>query len=186
MLEAVDGHTRAHCERVGENAARLAAELACDPDVTRRVCLAASLHDIGKLGVPEAILAKPGPLSAREWSAMRRHPELGARMLEPFPSLWDVALYVRHHHEWFDGSGLGYPDRLRGAQIPLPSRILSVADALETLGVQRSYRRRRPRAELVDELRSLAGRQFDPDVVGAAVRLLERRRHPLRRIEGRE
>jgi HD-GYP domain-containing protein (c-di-GMP phosphodiesterase class II) len=191
MLDAVDPHTRAHCERVAGHAAHLAAELACGSDVIERVRLAASLHDLGKLGVPAALLAKPGPFSAREWAALRRHPELGARMLEPFPSLADVALYVRHHHEWFDGSGPGYPDRLRGAQIPVPSRILSVADALETLGARRTYRRRRPAKEVQAELRSLAGRQFDPEVIEAAVRLLEERgedpvRAPLRAVEERE
>jgi HD-GYP domain-containing protein (c-di-GMP phosphodiesterase class II) len=188
MLDAVDPHTRAHCERVAGQAARLAGELGCGSDAIERVRLAASLHDLGKLGVPAALLAKPGPLSAREWAAMRRHPELGARMLEPFPSLADVALYVRHHHEWFDGSGAGYPDRLRGPQIPVPSRILSVADALETLVARRTYRRLRPAAEVYAELRSLAGRQFDPDVVEAAARLLENRgedpvRAPLRTVE---
>jgi HD-GYP domain-containing protein (c-di-GMP phosphodiesterase class II) len=129
---------------------------------------------VGKIGVPDAILVKPGSLTAREWNAMRRHAELGARLLEPLASLADVALWVRHHHEWFDGSGQGYPDRLMGEQIPLPSRILAVADALDALTTRHPYRRERSLAEALDELRALSGRRFDPDVVEAAARLASR------------
>jgi len=187
-LDAKDPRARAHCERVSQRAALIARELGCNEAFVSRVRLAGALHDIGKIGVADAILAKPGPLTAREWNAMRRHPEIGARMLEPLASLADVALCIRHHHEWFDGTGQGYPDRLSGPQIPLASRILAVADALEEMTGRRSYRRVRSPLEALDELAELAGRRFDPDVVAAARRLAERRsaelgRAPLRVIE---
>jgi HD-GYP domain-containing protein (c-di-GMP phosphodiesterase class II) len=186
MIEAKDPYTRAHCERVGGHAVNLAGELGCPPELVERVRLAALLHDLGKLGVPDLVLCKPGPLSAREWSAMRRHPELGAGMLEPLPALADVALYVRHHHEWFDGSTPGYPDHLQGEQIPLASRIIAVADAFEAMTSRRAYRRARPSVEALDELRAFSGRQFDPEVVDAALALAERRsgraRAPLRAV----
>ena len=187
MLEVKDPYTRAHCERVAGHAAHLAAELGCTPGVSERVRLAALLHDLGKLGVPDIVLCKPGPLSAREWGAMRRHPEVGARMLEPLPALADLALYIRHHHEWFDGSAPGYPDHLQGPQIPLPSRIIAVADAFEAMTSRRVYRRGRPIDEALEELRAFRGRQFDPDVVDAALSLAEQRdaaraRSPLRAV----
>jgi HD-GYP domain-containing protein (c-di-GMP phosphodiesterase class II) len=180
-LEAKDPHTRVHCERVAQRAAGLAQELGCHDALVARVALAGTVHDLGKIGIPDAILAKPGALTAREWNTMRRHPELGAQMLEPLPSLADVALYVRHHHEWFDGTGHGYPDRLAGEQIPLASRILAVADALEEMTGRRSYRRVRTPAEALDEIGELAGRRFDPDVVDAARRLAQRRSAELER-----
>ncbi|HXZ86235.1 MAG TPA: HD domain-containing phosphohydrolase [Myxococcota bacterium] len=191
MLDVKDRSTRAHCERVSRHAVDLAVELGCAAALTERVRLAALLHDLGKLGVPDRILGKPGPLSAREWSAMRRHPELGARMLEPLASLADVALYVRHHHEWYDGSAAGYPDRLEREQIPVASRIVAVADAFEAMAARRVYRRPRPLLETLDELVAFRGRQFDPDVVDAALRLAERRleqraRTPLRALGRRE
>jgi putative nucleotidyltransferase with HDIG domain len=187
MLDVKDRSTRAHCERVSRHAVELAAELGCTAQSIERVRLAALLHDVGKLGVPDRVLGKPGPLSAREWSAMRRHPELGARMLEPLASLADVALYVRHHHEWYDGSPAGYPDRLEKEQIPLPSRIVAVADAFESMAERRVYRKPRPLVETLEELQGFRGRQFDPDVVDAVLRLAERRleeraRKPLRAL----
>jgi HD-GYP domain-containing protein (c-di-GMP phosphodiesterase class II) len=182
-LEARDPHTRVHCERVSQRAVGLARELGCPEPLVARLALAGALHDLGKIGIPDAILAKPGPLIAREWNTMRRHPELGARMLEPVASLADVALYVRHHHEWFDGTGHGYPDRLAGAQIPLPSRILAVADALEEMTGRRSYRRVRAPAEALDEIAELAGRRFDPEVVAAARRIAQRRSEELGRSQ---
>jgi HD-GYP domain-containing protein (c-di-GMP phosphodiesterase class II) len=190
LLEAIevkDPYTRAHSERVGLRAAQIAAELGCAAELIERVRLTGELHDLGKLGIPDVVLGKRGPLSAREWGVMRRHAELGARLLEPLSSLADVALYARHHHEWFDGSAPGYPDHLQGAQIPLPSRIVAVADSLEAMTARRNYRRSRTGAEALDELRALRGRQFDPDVVDAALRLAERRsdevaRAPLRAV----
>lgn len=187
MLEAKDPYTRAHSERVGLRAVQIASELGCGGELVERVRLAGELHDLGKLGVPDAVLGKRGPLSAREWGAMRRHPELAARLLEPLGSLADVALYARHHHEWFDGSAPGYPDHLRGAQIPLPSRIVAVADSLEAMTARRNYRRSRTSAEALDELLALRGRQFDPDVLDAALQLAQQRsdevaRAPLRAV----
>jgi HD-GYP domain-containing protein (c-di-GMP phosphodiesterase class II) len=171
LLDAKDAVTRAHSERVGAHAARLAAELGETAELVERTRLTGLLHDLGNVGVPDSVLGKPAPLSARDWSAMRRHPELGARVLAPLESLADVALYVRHHHEWFDGSARGYPDRLQGEQIPLPSRIVAVADALDAMTLRRGHRRARALESALEELRAGRGLQFDPAVVDAAERL---------------
>ena len=123
------------------------------------------MHDIGKIGVASELLRKPGPLNEEETIAMRCHPELGARILEPVPRLRTVAPIVRASHERFDG--LGYPDGLVGDAIPLESRIVAVCDAFDAMVSDRPYRRAMTRDAAIAELRACAGTQFDPRVVQA-------------------
>jgi HD-GYP domain-containing protein (c-di-GMP phosphodiesterase class II) len=130
---------------------------------------AAHLHDIGKVAVPAAILAKPGPLTPDEWEFVERHPVIGERILAAAPALTGAARAVRSTHERFDGTG--YPDRLAGEQIPLEARIISVCDAYDAMTGGRPYRRAVGHIEALDELRRCAGSQFDPAVVEAFVRV---------------
>ena len=127
----------------------------------------ALLHDVGKIGIPDAILHKPGPLDAAEWALMREHPIIGERILLPLPGLGNVAKMVRHEHERWDGSG--YPDGLAGDEIPLASRIVLACDTFNALVSDRPYRRALPVAGAVAELERCAGTQFDPAVIDALV-----------------
>jgi HD-GYP domain-containing protein (c-di-GMP phosphodiesterase class II) len=131
--------------------------------------VAGVLHDIGKLGIADAILQKPGKLTEAEWAEIRRHPELGARILD-HANLRDVATWVRGHHERVDGAG--YPDGLAGDRIPLESRILAVADTYEAMTADRPYRGAMDPAAARAELERCAGTQFDRDVVAAFLRSL--------------
>jgi HD-GYP domain-containing protein (c-di-GMP phosphodiesterase class II) len=139
-----------------------------------RVYIAGLLHDVGKIGVRDAVITKPDRLDADEYAEIMMHPEIGARILEPVSFLSDIVSCVRHHHEWFDGSDKGYPLRLRGDQIPLPSRIILVADTVEAMTSDRPYRRALPLEDVVRELHKFSGSQFDPVCVDAMLRLLER------------
>ena len=124
--------------------------------------------------MPDAIITKPGRLTPEEYEAMKTHPEIGARILEPVSFLADVVPCVRHHHEWFDGSDKGYPDRLRGLQIPYPSRIILVADTVEAMSSDRPYRKALPLEAVIQEIQLFQGTQFDPEVAGAFLALIER------------
>jgi HD-GYP domain-containing protein (c-di-GMP phosphodiesterase class II) len=126
---------------------------------------AAALHDVGKVGVPETILTKPGPLDPQEWSFVRQHTLLGERILSAAPALRPVATIVRATHERWDGSG--YPDGLRGEDIPLAARIVAVCDAYDAITSDRCYRPARSRSAAREELRREAAGQFDPAVVEA-------------------
>ena len=129
------------------------------------VCRAAELHDVGKMAVPDAILSKTGPLDEQEWAFMRRHTIIGERILGAAPALAPVARLVRSSHERWDGKG--YPDRLRGEEIPLGSRIVAVCDAYDAMVTHRPYREPIAPADALEELRRCAGAQFDPAVVEA-------------------
>lgn len=174
LAEAIDlrfsGSAR-HSETVGRYAEMMARELGLSKQRTSRVRLAGLLHDIGKVGVPDAILHKPGKLTAEELQTIRRHPELGAQMLD-HPSLADVREWVGAHHEQPDGKG--YPRGLAGEEIPLEARIVAVADAYEAMTSDRSYRDSIDHVAARAELERCAGTQFDPRVVGALCELLER------------
>lgn len=172
-VDAKDAYTRGHSERVAVYASRLARELNLEKTMIERVYFSGLLHDVGKIGIPDAIIAKPARLNEEEYREIKRHPEIGAKILEPVEMLSKIAPCVRHHHEWFDGSTRGYPDRLRGEQIPLPSRIILVADTVEAMTSDRPYRKGLPMTVVIDELRKYSGRQFDPKIVDAFMRLLE-------------
>lgn len=164
-IDARDPHTRGHSKRVARYALAVARRMEWPPDRQHRLEIAALLHDVGKLGVEAFILAKPATLDEKEMAAVRYHPLLGVRILESVQQLTDIIPFIRHHHERFDGSG--YPDGLRGEDIPLEARILSVADAYEAITSHRPYRRARTPQEALEEIRKGAGSQFDPRVVEA-------------------
>jgi HD-GYP domain-containing protein (c-di-GMP phosphodiesterase class II) len=142
-------------------------------ELIERVYFAGMLHDVGKIGIPDAIITKPDRLTREEYEEIKKHPEIGAKILEPVEFLHSIVPCVRHHHEWFDGSGSGYPDRLAGDQIPLPSRVIVVADTVEAMTSDRPYRKALPVDMVVAELHKYSGTQFDPVVVDAFLELLE-------------
>lgn len=173
-VDAKDSYTRGHSERVGIYSTRIARELGCSRKFIERIYLAGLLHDIGKIGVPDAVISKPGKLTREEEALMQRHPDIGARILEPVSFLRDVVPCVRHHHEWYDGSQRGYPDRLRGSEIPFPSRIILVADTVEAMTSDRPYRKALALDVAIEEIERFSGSQFDPEVAGAFLALIER------------
>ncbi|MEM7413052.1 MAG: HD domain-containing phosphohydrolase [Myxococcota bacterium] len=173
-VDAKDAYTRGHSERVGVYASKIAREMNHPKDVIERVYIAGLLHDVGKIGVRDAVITKPDRLTPEEYEEIKAHPEIGYRILEPVEFLKDVAPCVRHHHEWYDGSDRGYPDRLRGDQIPLPSRIILVADTVEAMTSDRPYRKALSLEVVVSEIHKYTGTQFDPKVTAALLALLER------------
>ena len=171
VVEAKDACTRGHLDRTQRHgmaiARRVAPELAARPEVAYGFFL----HDIGKVGVPEQVLRKPGPLDAREWEVMRSHSTIGAQIVEPIRFLGEAVEIVRSHHEWFDGSG--YPSGLAGEQIPLAARIFAIADSFDAMTSDRPYRSALPMDVAVGEIRDGAGTQFDPMIVAAFLELVE-------------
>ena len=176
-LDLRDVGTARHSETVGRYAEQIARAMGWDPARVARVRAAGILHDIGKLGISDAILHKPGRLDAAEWEEMERHPELGARILE-HANLRDIASWVLAHHERVDGAG--YPRGVAGDEIPVEARILAVADAYEAMTADRPYRRALPTAVARGQLEAGAGTQFDAGVVAAFLTILEAAR-PARR-----
>jgi diguanylate cyclase (GGDEF)-like protein len=174
-LDLRDVATARHSETVGRHAEAIATELGLAADHVERVRVAGVLHDIGKLGISDAVLLKPARLEAHEWQEVRRHPEIGARILE-HANLRDVADWVLAHHERIDGTG--YPRGLAGPAIPLEGRILAVADAYEAMTADRPYRSALREDEARAELQRGAGTQFDPRVVAAFERVLAGERRP--------
>jgi putative nucleotidyltransferase with HDIG domain len=171
-----------HSQTVGRYAEAAAAELGLGAARVERIRLAGLLHDIGKIGIADPILRKPGELSEAEWSEMRKHPELGARILAG-ANLDDISGWVLAHHERPDGQG--YPAGLAADEIPLEARILAVADSFEAMTSHRVYRTAMPFDDAVDELRRHAGTQFDAAVVEAFIARLRsgRVRSPAERHE---
>jgi HD-GYP domain-containing protein (c-di-GMP phosphodiesterase class II) len=169
-LDMRDPSTAQHSRTVGRYARQTAAELGLAPHRVERIHAAGVLHDLGKLGIADGILHKPGPLSEAEWWEMKRHPEVGAQILD-HAGMPDIAAWVRAHHERIDG--YGYPHGLSGASISLEARILAVADAYEAMIARRSYRSGMSPEDARTELRRCAGTQFDPMIVEAFVRALE-------------
>ncbi len=163
-VDARDAYTGSHSERVADLAARIATRLGIDREQVELTRLAGSLHDLGKLAIPEEILRKPGPLSDTERLVLERHPQIGFRMLESL-GVDPVADWVLHHHERWDGSG--YPDGVGGDDIPLGARIIFVADAYDAMTSDRVYRGRLTDDQAIAELARCSGTQFDPEIVAA-------------------
>jgi putative nucleotidyltransferase with HDIG domain len=161
-----------HVDGVAALAEHVAVELGMNSEDRTAVWQAAMLHDIGKSAVPDAILAKPGPLDENEWAFMRRHTVIGERILQGAPALAAAAPLVRSSHERFDGSG--YPDCLAGSAIPVGARIIAVCDAYDAMVSGRPYRDPLSLAHAREELERCAGSQFDPRVVRAFLTTLER------------
>jgi HD-GYP domain-containing protein (c-di-GMP phosphodiesterase class II)/pSer/pThr/pTyr-binding forkhead associated (FHA) protein len=173
IIDAKDGYTHRHSERVAAFALRLARQLGLPTDVHGTIELSALLHDVGKIGVPDAILNKPGKLTDDEFAEMQRHPVHGAQILANIqnPKVADILPGVKYHHERWDGSG--YPEGLSGEGIPLVGRILAVADVLDALSSDRTYRAAMRFDDVLAMLREESGRAFDPAIVEAAVALHE-------------
>jgi len=168
-LEAKDPYTRGHSQRVSALARRLAEVSGLPSREVDVIAQAGLLHDIGKIGVPEAVLGKPGRLDPDEWEIMRRHPVIGAQIVAPFEFFAAGAIIVRHHHERWDGSG--YPDGLRGTAIPLGARIVAVADVYDALTSSRPYREALPHHTAIQYIGEEAGRTLDEDIAAALIRL---------------
>jgi putative nucleotidyltransferase with HDIG domain len=169
-LEAKDVYTRGHSERVGATSRRLAIVLGLSPAEAEIVARAGLLHDIGKIGIPEAVLRKTGPLDPDEWVLMQRHPVIGAQIVAPFEFFTAGAVIIRHHHERVDGSG--YPDGLTGNAIPMGARIVAVADVFDALTSDRPYRPAMSADDALAHLMAQAGRGLDEEIVGAFIGLV--------------
>ena len=163
-VDARDAYTGSHSDRVGELAARIARRLGVEETQVELTRVAASLHDLGKLAIPEEILRKRGALNASERLVLQRHPQIGHRMLESL-GVEPIAEWVLHHHERWDGAG--YPNRLRGEEIPLGARIIFVADAYDAMTSERVYMEARSPSDALQELERCSGSQFDPAIVDA-------------------
>jgi HD-GYP domain-containing protein (c-di-GMP phosphodiesterase class II) len=171
-LEAKDPYARGHSERVTKYSVAIAKELGLSQEEIAEIERAGKLHDIGKLGIDDAILSKPGLLTDKEYAIVKTHPQRGTVILEPLDFLSKERTIMRHHHERFDGGG--YPDRLKGEEIPLGARIMALADAFDAMKSERPYRQPLPEEEILSEIKKNAGSQFDPKVVEAFLSLVNK------------
>jgi len=162
-VEAEDSHTTAHTDRVALVARHLARKLSLRPEDADVAWRGGKMHDIGKLGIPHTILQKRGPLAADEWAVMRQHPLIGENMVRPLKTAQGLLPIIRHHHERWDGTG--YPDGLKGEQIPLLARIVATCDAYDSMVTDRTYRPGRPPSTALAILKSGKGSQWDPHLV---------------------
>jgi HD-GYP domain-containing protein (c-di-GMP phosphodiesterase class II) len=169
-LEAKDPYTHGHSTRVSRLSRQMALRLGLPRESRETIVQAALVHDLGKIGVPEEVLVKRGPLTDEEWRLMRRHPLTGAQIVAPLEFFADGAIIVRHHHERLDGSG--YPDGLAGEMIPLGARIVAVADVYDALTSERPYRAALSHREAIDVLQREQGRTLDARLVSLFVDLV--------------
>jgi putative nucleotidyltransferase with HDIG domain len=176
-IDAKDHYTQGHSQKVSAYAALIAEALEMNEAEVEEVRLGAILHDIGKVGIPETILNKSGPLNPEEWEIMKSHVIFGAKILDPLTPLARVRQMVLHHHEFFDGSG--YPEALGGNNIPLGARIIAVADAYDTITSDRTYKKGRPASEALTELERCANAQFDGALVELFVRTMRQLPNPI-------
>ncbi len=176
-VDAKDQYTQGHSQKVSAYAALLAESLGMSEAEVGEIRLGAVLHDVGKVGIPEQILNKSGPLNLDEWETMKTHVNYGARLLEPLAPLARIRQMVLHHHEFFDGSG--YPDGLSGRSIPLGARIITIADSYDTITSDRSYKKGRTAEQALNELERCAHTQFDPELVAAFLRAMRQLPNPI-------
>lgn len=170
-LEAKDKYTSGHSQRVADISAKIAKELSLSPEDINRVRLAGLVHDIGKIGVRESVLNKPGRLTDKEFEHVKRHSEIGEHILAPIADDKEILRLIRNHHEHYDGSG--YPDQLKSHQIPLGARILAVADAYEAMTSKRPYREALGDEKARKEIEQNKGKQFDSEVAEAFFRSID-------------
>lgn len=171
IVSTRDPYTGVHSEEVAELAVKLAQALKLPPEEIEKIEAAARVHDLGKIAVPDAILLKPGPLDEKEWEIMKKHPVVGAEILEGLEIYRDCVEYIRHEHEHWDGSG--YPDGLKGEEIPLGARILAVADVWHALLSDRPYRRAYTKEEARKIMQDMAGKVLDPKLVELFLKIVE-------------
>jgi putative two-component system response regulator len=172
-LEAKDPYLRGHSARVADLSASVAAHLGCADDEIEIVRTAGRLHDIGKIGIREEVLNKPGPLSDDEYEHVKQHVLVGSQILAPLVHLRDVITYVRSHHERWDG--FGYPDRLAGEAIPLGARVIGTVEIYDALTTSRPYQEKMPPEEAVERMRDLVGTAIDPVIHEALEAVVSRR-----------
>jgi HD-GYP domain-containing protein (c-di-GMP phosphodiesterase class II) len=168
-IDAKDQYTRGHSERVGLLASKMAAALGMDQQMIEQYRIAGLVHDVGKIGVPEAVLAKPSRLTDEEYAQIKRHPEIGHDILKDIPAMRPILPGVLWHHERWDGRG--YPHNIAGEDIPMLARILALADTFDAMSSTRAYRPALARSKVLDEIRKSAGTQFDPALVPLFVEL---------------
>ncbi len=173
-IDAKDPYTKGHSERVAQMAVALARELDLPEREVDDLEYAALLHDIGKIGVDESILGKDDGLTDEEFEKIKTHTAVGAKIIKPVEFLKKTYKAVYHHHERFNGNG--YPDGIKGEDIPLFARIIAVADAYDAMGSDRPYRKKLSKDKIMKELKDQSGKQFDPEVVKALISILERER----------
>jgi response regulator RpfG family c-di-GMP phosphodiesterase len=172
-IEAKDTYTKLHSQRVTEIALTIANYIGCSAEDCESIKFAGSLHDIGKIGIQDSILQKNGRLDQAEYEIIKKHPVIGETIIEPLGLIEAERDIIRHHHERYDGKG--YPDQLKGEEISLLARIVSIADSFDAMTSTRAYRKAQSEEYVVGELRNNAGTQFDPNLVDALVDLLEKR-----------
>lgn len=170
-IDAKDRYTRGHSQRVAAYAVAIGRKLMLGDEELRTLFCAALLHDVGKIGMEEAILNKPKSLTREEYEVVKEHPVTGYQIVREVPFLAGLADLIRHHHEWYDGSS--YPDGLKGEEIPLGARIIAIGDAFDAMTSERAYRQTMSRDEAVMRLRLGAGKQFDPRLVELFIRAIE-------------
>jgi diguanylate cyclase (GGDEF)-like protein/putative nucleotidyltransferase with HDIG domain len=176
-IDAKDHYTQGHSQKVSAYAALIAEAMEMNDAEIEEIRLGAVLHDIGKVGIPEQILNKSGPLNPEEWETMKSHVVFGAKILEPLKPLARIREMVHHHHEYFDGSG--YPHALRAENIPLGARIIAVADAYDTITSDRTYKKGRTAVDALAELERCANAQFDARIVEIFVRVMRQQANPI-------
>jgi HD-GYP domain-containing protein (c-di-GMP phosphodiesterase class II) len=170
-LDAKDAYTRGHSERVALFSKRIAEHLGYDDVATEKLYLSGLLHDVGKIGVSDAVLRKPDRLTPEEFAEIKRHPDEGWGILLELEQLRYVLPGVLHHHEQVNGTG--YPDGLKGEQIPLDARIMAVADAYDAMTSDRAYRKGMPHEKAMEIIREGSGSQWDSDVVDAFLAVID-------------
>ncbi len=176
-IDAKDEYTRGHSRRVAEYSVAIAQELGLEAEQVEDIRFIGMLHDIGKIGVPDSVLNKPGKLSSAEYQLMKDHTVTGGEILKDITMINDLDVGARYHHERYDGKG--YPDGLKGDEIPLIARIIGVADAYDAMTSNRIYRRHLPEDKVLEELKKGMGTQFDPAACEVMIRLVEEHRLPV-------
>jgi putative nucleotidyltransferase with HDIG domain len=171
-IDAKDSYTRGHSERVTELSLKLGEELGLNQEEIEKIRLGGLLHDIGKIGIPEGILNKPGRLDDEEFKTIRSHPELGIRILGKVEFLSGIVEVIKHHHERYDGKG--YPDGLSGEKIPLLARLIAVADTFDAMTTDRPYRKALTVDEALKEIRHCSGSQFDPEIASVFIKMIRK------------
>ena len=170
-IDAKDSYTNGHSIRVAEYSVQIAARAGKSEEEQERIRYMGLLHDIGKIGIPDSIITKNSGLSDKEYVVARKHPEIGAEILAKITEMPDLGVGARWHHERYDGTG--YPDSLKGNEIPEEARIIAVADAYDAMASRRSYRDVLPQKEVYDEIKKGKGTQFDPMFADIMLTLIE-------------